>query len=811
MEKILSLIRSVLDSRTMYHHFQPIWQADGRTLLGFEALARFDDVAPDVVFDAAVEAGLGVPLDRLSLREALRQGQSLPGYLFLNINPNHLGQSEGPFGSVGSAVATFRNRHAVVLEVTEQRVSEPSMTEAGILRMRRRGIPLALDDAGTGQSTPQRLAWIQPRYVKIARPVIEAWHSGNDEDLRRWIQLAADLKADLIAEGIEDASLTEPLAALGVRYFQGYALGRPEEAQHWTSALYSRAQSSSMSPALSIFTPPDWPEAEQSLNPLLSVQEIGDIMYSLWPVPAIIVDRDNRIVGMNLRAERHFGTSLEHVALQAVEEMLGLSGPEPGLTHASAILPGDLPVGESLEQRVVLHRTDGKDVPAQLTMVSIRIGNRPGLYKLFTFIPEGKDTRLSAYLGRDPLSGLPTRAWWERELPRFSHTAGAVIFLDVDGLKQVNDLFGHGEGDRVLTDAGRLILHMAEHHDAVAVRYGGDEFLIVLPHQTAEGAGQLADRLSQQFSHLEEAGSRVPAAFSYGVAAFGPGTLSEAIAQADRHLYEHKGLLLTSRAGGRLMLTASGRRALWEPIRESETDRLSADRLAHSESQVLVRQRLVDFIAPDLGIAIVEVNAGRGQLGFVGGLAPRVGDGAQYLAIDHQGSYLSLLYRQWQAGPSRPGVHFLRAASDHLPVVSQSADLTALAFALPQARPEATLKEMVRITRPDGLLAVAYVASANLCEALSAVWKPDMRPHPTMTADRMTALADDLSLSVIRQSEHADQLTFDTGSHLSVWMASLGLESHQLLNLPTPRDYARRESYVIRYEAHFWLFRRPRF
>ncbi len=810
MSKIVELIQSVLESRTMNHHFQPIWQADGETLLGFEALARFDDFAPDTVFDAAVEAGLGVALDRLSLREAMRQGQPLPGYLFLNINPNHLGQSEGPFGSVGSAVATFRNRHAVVMELTEQRVCEPSMTEAGILRMHRRGIPLALDDAGTAQSTPQRLAWIRPRYVKIARPVIEAWRLGNEEELRRWIQMAADLKAELVAEGIEEAALVRPLAALGIHYFQGYDLGRPDEAQHWKSRLHERKRST-MLPALNVFTPPDWPEAEQSLSPLLSVQEIGDIMYSLWPVPAIVLDHNNRIVGMNLRAERHFGTSLEHVALQAAEEVLGLSGPEPGLTHASAILPGDLPVGESLEQRVVLHRTDGKDVPAQLTMVGIRIGNRPGLYKLFTFIPEGKDTRLSAFLGRDPLSGLPTRAWWEREMPSFHDAAGSVIFLDVDGLKQVNDLFGHGEGDRVLTDAGRVIRHMAETHDAVAVRYGGDEFLIVLPNQGSEKAHELADLLSRQFSQLEEAGSRVPATFSDGVAAFSPGKLREAIALADRQLYENKGLLLSSQAGGRLMLTASGRRALWEPIRESQTDRLSADRLAHTESQVRVRQRFVDFIDPVPDIAVAEVNAGRGQLGFLGGLATRVGDGAQYLAIDHQGSYLSLLYRQWQAGGRQSGVHFLRAASDHVPIVSQSADLSAIAFALPQERPEATLKEMVRITRPDGLIAVAYVASANLSEALNVVWKQDVRPRPTMSKELMDELAENLALTVVRQSEHADQLGFDTGSHLSVWMASLGLESHQLLDLPTPRDYTRRDAYVIRYETHFWLFRCPRY
>ncbi len=805
---LVDLVHETLAVRRMAHHFQPIWDTLSGQLLGFEALARFPDATPDQVFAAAVDAGVGVHLDRLSAQEALRQAQILPGLLFVNINPNHMGQSEGPFGSVGSALATFRHRRAVVFEITEQKVEQHAAVDAGILRMRRRAIALALDDAGTGNSDASRLKWIKPRFVKVAQPVIEAWQNGHATALLRWVALAKQIEADLIAEGVEDVALLKPLARLGIRYVQGYATGRPEPAESWLKRLEA-ARLDNLEPALSIFAPPEWDRTAGSASPLLSVTEIGDIMYSLWPFPALIVDCNNRVVGMNLRAERHFGVSLEHVADQPAEEVLGLAADEPRLMHISAVLPGELPVGELSHQKVLLHRHDGRTVAANLTMIGIRIGNRPRPFKLIALMPDSEDSTLPALLGQDPLSGLPTRAWWERERPNWDSLSGSVIFLDVDGLKQVNDLFGHQEGDRLLTDAGRLIHYLTEDDSAIAVRYGGDEFLVVLKDRTEAEAEALGRTLAQNFQSFESISSRVPATFSFGTAAFQPGTLQTAIAEADRRLLEHKGLLLGTQRGSRLVLTASGRRALWTPIQHQAAEAFSLDRIVQHADERPLREAFTRFIDLQAGMAVVEVNAGRGQIGFLGGLVERLGSGGQYLATDHNGAYLTRIHRQWQALQPAAGVHFLRTAPDRLPIVSQSADFALVAFALPDHDPEATLRDMVRVTQHQGRIAVGLIADAEFSPALEAIWNPAFHPQSLLSSEELQRMADSLSLTVIRENEHRGALSFDTLKDISLWLAGMELESHNLINLLRPGEYADVRPFAIQYHARFWLFQCP--
>ncbi|NMP22967.1 EAL domain-containing protein [Sulfobacillus harzensis] len=807
MVPLHNLVQEILTSRHMTHHFQPIWKAEDRTLLGFEALARFPDAPPDAVFRAAEESHLGVALDRLSVQEALRQGQALPGLLFVNLNPNHLGQSEGPFGSVGSAIAAFRRRRAVVMEITEQKVEERNQVAAGVGRMHRRDIKLALDDAGTGKSDAARLKWIRPRFVKIAGSVIQQWAAGKPEPLLRWIRLAGEVDAELIAEGIEDASLIAPLAQLGVHYLQGFALGKPQPAEFWLKTLKAMDRSQ-LESALSVFLPPEWSPSAPTGSPLLTVQEIGDIMYSLWPFPAFIVDRDNRLVGMNLRAERHFGTSLEHVALASAEEALGLASDEPGMTRVSVILPGDLGVGETLEQRVRVHRNDGQNVSARLMLVGIRIGNRPGLYKLATLISGSPDNALPALLGKDPVSGLPTRAWWESEQAAWRHVEGAVIFLDVDGLKQVNDLFGHLEGDRLLADMGRIIHGLTEEHSAVAVRYGGDEFLIAIKDTTESQADSLARKLAAEFSAVESSSSKVPATFSYGVAAFQKGGLQDAIRLADRRLYEHKGFLLTTPNGSKLVLTANGRRALWQPIEQRLAAGLYLDRLVQQTKAPAIRRAFVDFINPEPGLAVVEVNAGRGQVGFVGGLSERLGSEAQYLGADSNGQYLTRLYRQWQRYNPRARVHFLRTPADQLPIVSQSADLTLLGWALPSGEAEEVLREMARITRSAGQVALAMIRRAEYSDPIEKLWNHLGHPEPSLEEEELMALTQRHNLSLIRTGEADETLVFPTIKDVSVWLASLDVEAHQYLELTDSGRFNLDGPFEVTVHSGFWLFER---
>lgn len=102
----------------------------------------------------------------------------------------------------------------------------------------------------------------------------------------------------------------------------------------------------------------------------------------------------------------------------------------------------------------------------------------------------------------DPLTGLATRARMEDELQHLlamSQRSGSpltAVILDVDGLKKVNDEQGHAAGDAALAAVGRAIREHARRTDR-AFRWGGDEFLLLMPGTTQEDARQVVERIQQ--------------------------------------------------------------------------------------------------------------------------------------------------------------------------------------------------------------------------------------------------------------------------------------------------------------------------
>lgn len=120
----------------------------------------------------------------------------------------------------------------------------------------------------------------------------------------------------------------------------------------------------------------------------------------------------------------------------------------------------------------------------------------------------------------------------------------AALFLDLDDFKQVNDVHGHLVGSHVLMEIAAVILSSIRDTDAVA-RYGGDEFVIVLPDTGTELAGQVAERIRQRITRHQFTGGRrlqLPLTASFGVAAFPKHASSpqQLIACADTAMYEAK-------------------------------------------------------------------------------------------------------------------------------------------------------------------------------------------------------------------------------------------------------------------------------
>ena len=161
----------------------------------------------------------------------------------------------------------------------------------------------------------------------------------------------------------------------------------------------------------------------------------------------------------------------------------------------------------------------------------------------------------------DALTGLPNRRHgFEHAKTAFSRArrhgeAMAVLMLDLDHFKDVNDRHGHAAGDALLEAVAKALTQRLRQQDMVA-RWGGEEFLIVVSTAGPDGAHDVANALLERVASLgfEHDGVLLPATASLGVALLTPqdATLEMLLARADRALYEAK-----ARGRNRVVIDAS--------------------------------------------------------------------------------------------------------------------------------------------------------------------------------------------------------------------------------------------------------------
>jgi diguanylate cyclase (GGDEF)-like protein len=153
---------------------------------------------------------------------------------------------------------------------------------------------------------------------------------------------------------------------------------------------------------------------------------------------------------------------------------------------------------------------------------------------------------LESQATRDPLTGLPNRAGFNEvmghEISSAARTAPpALLLIDLDGFKGVNDTDGHLAGDAVLRGVAEVLTEVARHSD-VACRLGGDEFSIVLPRTTQRQAMAVARRLlaaSRAAESLSSAHRRVTLSIGIGWLP-DAARVEELVAVADAALYRVK-------------------------------------------------------------------------------------------------------------------------------------------------------------------------------------------------------------------------------------------------------------------------------
>lgn len=249
---------------------------------------------------------------------------------------------------------------------------------------------------------------------------------------------------------------------------------------------------------------------------------------------------------------------LEKIVARCATPVLMVTGENVGHTAAEAIRRGAtdyvVKIGDYLFTLPLV-------VEKALTLAKIKRENESLRQRLEHTLAElqQKNTQLQDSLQRveelaatDPLTGLYNRRHLAKlldqmfaEAVRYSNDLSCVM-IDLDCYKRLNDTYGHQVGDQLLVLAGRVISANMRRMDAAA-RYGGDEFVLLLPRASASEAASVAQRIRDEFFTASAALLKLPAGvtMSAGVASLRgqhPVDADQLIARADAALYHAKEL-----------------------------------------------------------------------------------------------------------------------------------------------------------------------------------------------------------------------------------------------------------------------------
>jgi len=260
--------------------------------------------------------------------------------------------------------------------------------------------------------------------------------------------------------------------------------------------------------------------------------------------PILISRRDGTIIWVNKAFELLSGYTRDEALGQSTRLLKsGQQSPSFFSNMWETILSGHKWRGE-----LVNRRKDGSLYPEEMTITPVKnaVGEITHFIAIKLDITERKlaEEQIRQLALTDPLTGLANHRRLlealDSEIKRCGRTARsfAVLLLDMDGLKKINDVYGHQVGSHALSRVANILRIHCRANDTAA-RYGGDEFVVVLPETGSEAAHQVAQRISEE---SRNDGEKPPISVSVGAAVFPQDgkTIDELLAAADHALYRQK-------------------------------------------------------------------------------------------------------------------------------------------------------------------------------------------------------------------------------------------------------------------------------
>ncbi len=489
-EELRLHLEHILANARLTTLLQPILNlVDGR-VTGYEALSRGPSNSPlhgpQALFRVAEQHGLLAALDWACMRTAFRTFArlKLPGQLFVNLSPGSLLDASFAPASVLTALNDAGLASSqVVVEITE---SAPAIDYAQlrlvVAGLRAAGVEVALDDLGEGFSSLRLWSEVKPAFVKIDKHFISGLHQDPHKlQFVRSIKLLAEgAHSMVIAEGVESTSELAVLKDLGVRYAQGYLIGRPSP--------------------VPVRMPPR--EVQACL-------QSGTV--SVFPVP----QKDD---GLHVSAGKLAVSAPSVGALTASQDVLELMMQHPDL-HAVAVVENGIPVGilhrpALLDQFITLYGRElhGRkpcrelmdddplvvDKATHMTELSELVvkkgkmaftqgfiitseGRYLGLGSGFDLMREVTEMQIVAARYANPLSGLPGNVPLQEHMERLliNEQTFVTAYFDLDHFKPYNDVYGFRRGDDIIQLLARIMRESCNPELDFVGHIGGDDFVVL--------------------------------------------------------------------------------------------------------------------------------------------------------------------------------------------------------------------------------------------------------------------------------------------------------------------------------------------
>lgn len=480
--------------------YQPVVELHSGRVIGYEALCRGPEnsffASPLILFGYAEKTNQLYALEKAAREKALAAlGRELAGYsLFLNISPQvvhdpsfRADEIRAYLDQVGATPAR------VAFEITERTSIEDFRAFRQALEYyRQHGFKVAVDDAGSGYSSLQAIAELQPDYIKLDLSLIRDIDKNPTKRnlVETFLVFAEKTGSRIIAEGIENGEEMACLQEMGVPFGQGFFLARPsypppgvnKEAARLLAQntgadnVRQRSRLGRMIPVGSIS------KAVTTITTRTVTREVVDFFTRYPQVEGVaVLDDEQQPVGLVMRDKlfNQLGTQFGFAVY--TERPISLV-----MDTQPLMVENDTPV--EVVSQAAMARPDHKVYDS---IIVTRNRSYHGLVSVRQLLDAITSVQVEAARFANPLTGLPGNRQIEEEL--LNRLSGeqpfSVIYSDLDHFKGFNDRYGFERGDQAIKLTASIITEQVARYgrpDDLVGHIGGDDFIVITRPEVAE-------------------------------------------------------------------------------------------------------------------------------------------------------------------------------------------------------------------------------------------------------------------------------------------------------------------------------------